>query len=174
MMGTTHSVTGMALWGGLGPLLTDNPVELAVGLVICAVLPYGADLDHPNSTSSRAIWGPFHRAMGNVVAKALGGHRMGAHSLGSCLLVGLSAAAITTAIAPASATVIGLFAIIGWFGGVLGDMLTKQGVGFFWPISRRRFGIPIFTTNTLGERIFNLAQGLLGLWLAYYHLGGTL
>lgn len=174
MMGTTHSVTGMTLWAGLGPFLTSDPVELAAGLVICAVLPYAADLDHPNSTSSRALWGPLHGVMGKTVAGVLGGHRMGAHSVFACALAGLSAAAITTAVAPASATVLGLAAVIGWFGGVFGDMLTKQGVGFFWPLSRQRFGIPIFTTNTLGEKIFNLGQGLLGLWLAYYHFGGTL
>lgn len=174
MMGTTHSVTGMVLWAGIGPTLTSDPLELFAGLVISAVLPYGADLDHPNSTSSRMLWGPFHRVMGNAVAGLLGGHRMGAHSAFACALAGLSVAALVTAVAPRSATVLGLAALIGWFGGVFGDMLTKRGVGFFWPISKRRFGVPIFTTNTLGEQIFNIGQGLLGLWLAYYHFGGSL
>jgi membrane-bound metal-dependent hydrolase YbcI (DUF457 family) len=174
MMGTTHSVTGMALWAGLGPMITQDPLELFAGLVISAVLPYGADLDHPNSTSSRKIWGPLHRHMGKGIAAMLGGHRMGAHSLAACLLAGLSIAALVTAVAPESATALGLAGLIGWFGGVFGDMLTKKGVGFFWPLSRRRFGIPIFTTNTLGEQVFNVAQALTGAWFAYLHFGGSL
>ena len=173
MMGTTHSVTGMVLWTGVGPLITDDPLVLFAGLTIAAVLPYGADLDHPKSTSSRAIWGPLHSVMGKSIAALMGGHRHGMHSLWACLFAGLAVAALTTAVVPEHATELGVAGVLGWFGGVLGDMLTKQRVHFLWPASNVKVGLPIFETGKLGEKFFNAGQAALGLWLAYVHLGGA-
>lgn len=175
MMGKTHSATGTILWASVAPLLTRDPWHLLGGALICATLPYLADLDHPNSTSSRMIWGPLHKRIGPVFAKLVGGHRAGMHSLWAVLLCGAALGALATAIAIRWAPwldvrLVALAGALGYFGGILGDMLTKQRVKFFWPLSSRKVGLPIFETNTWGEAVFNVAQASLGAGAIYWHV----
>ncbi len=173
-MGKTHSVTGVVLWIAVAPAITRDELHLLGGAVICSVLPWLPDLDHWNSTSSRKLWGPLHKRLGRPFAKLVGGHRGGMHSLWACLacamLLGAGATAIAIRWAPwLDVRLVALAGLLGYFGGILGDMLTKDRVRFFWPLSNRKVGLGLVKTNRWGEHVFNASQVAVGAGAIYLH-----
>lgn len=172
MMGHTHSPAGTMTWMYAAPLVTDDPSVVLAGAVLTFMLPLGADLDHPNSRSSRALFGPFHRYAGNTVATLMGGHRAGMHSLWAILAVGLLCFLGAGLAQPQWAVPFGVAGLLGWAAGVWPDMLTKQGVKVLWPLSSRVYGVRIFSTGGWGELVVRLAC-YAGILHATYRLWGA-
>lgn len=95
MMGRTHALTGAL--GGFGlchlAATTGTPVSALQTVLVVAVTAGAAmlpDLDHPQSTISRAL-GPVTGVLAHVTARVSGGHRNGTHSL-----IGIAATGLVT------------------------------------------------------------------------------
>jgi len=91
MMGKSHLLLGAAGWLALAPGLKLagielGPAELGAGTVVAAGAAMLPDLDHPKATVSSSL-GPVSRIISKGMARSLGGHRNGSHSLLFALLV---------------------------------------------------------------------------------------
>lgn len=82
MMGHSHAATGAAGWVALAPWTFETVGwgGLAVGTVISAGWALAADLDHHNSTITRAL-PPVTNVLSSITAALSGGHRKGTHSI---------------------------------------------------------------------------------------------
>jgi membrane-bound metal-dependent hydrolase YbcI (DUF457 family) len=139
-------VTSQVAWLASLPLLARGPTleasfkGAAAGFVVAAFASFLPDIDHPGSTIGRYFprW----------VRRALGGHRMGGHSLwmvGFCWwLTGylLGNPIVANAVALGCAVHVSI------------DMLTVDGVGVLYPLTRYTFRIGWITTGSRGEDWF--------------------
>lgn len=82
MMGHSHAVTGAAGWVALAPVTyeTIGWQGLAAGALVAAGWAMAPDLDHHNSTVTRAL-PPVTNGLSAVTAGLSGGHRKGTHSI---------------------------------------------------------------------------------------------
>jgi len=90
MMGTSHALTGTLAFA-VSTLAIDihNPMQVALGAALAtggALLP---DIDHPNSTVTKT-YGPLTRLLSWFSKHALGGHRMGTHSVPGIAVLGVA------------------------------------------------------------------------------------
>jgi len=127
------------------PLPVRLPGEAGVSLglalaaaVIGSLLP---DIDHPESKIAYQAGlargrGPLTDVAGFGLRALLGGHRGLTHSALACILISLAA---LLALPLAGAGVVGF--ALGYLSHIAADMLTKEGVRFWWPVSRREVGI---------------------------------
>src|SRR5664280_2037985 len=134
MMGRSHMATGAAAVVLVEP---HQPwpalvATAALGATV-ALLP---DLDIDTSTVSRSL-GPVTRLVSRAVAWVAGGHRMGTHSLLALVLV-------TDAVWAAHMPPPYVRAVIyGYAAHLVADYLTGPGVPWFWPLVRKRQGLPV-------------------------------
>ena len=159
-MGRTHFLSGQVAWLGLAPLATDNLWHIGLGTVVAAIGALGPDIDHGGSTISRRTWGPLHYRMGSGIGTALGGHRMGAHSVWSVAFVFVVLSFVTSTFVSALWPWVPLAYTLGWAMHIFGDLLTEHGVGVLYPYSRRRFRLASINTGG-GVELF--LRGLLHL-----------
>jgi inner membrane protein len=182
MLGHTHVAIAGALWAALWwrPLsagaasLAAPEVALGPGvppaLSTLAVVAVGAllpDLDH--SGALLAQWRPageglfrFFRPLllPSVVLRETLGHRGGLHSLLALVAVSVGAEYLARL-----AGIAGLGAALGWgyAAHLLADMATRRGVPLFWPLTRRRLGMPrplAVRTGGVGEALYLAAVGV--------------
>lgn len=152
-------VTATTVWIGVGPLLTHDPRELALGFPIAIACSYLPDLDHGGSTAGQAVG----KRTSRLLRTATGGHRMGAHSLVAIALIGYVSWFLfgTPVEAPP--------ALLGYAGHIFTDMLTVQGVGLLYPWSRRKFRFPTrLKTGGHGETVYVRIMSAIGLLAAFY------
>jgi inner membrane protein len=165
-------VTSQTAWLASLPVLSVAPTlgasarGAAAGFLVAALASFLPDLDHPKATVGRYVPG--------WVRWILGGHRMGSHSFfavaGAWWLTGylLENPIIANAMA------------VGWLSHIVLDMLTVQGAGVLYPVSRRKFRIGWMRTGSKAEDWFVLGMKILwvliAIWyavLGYSLLGGT-
>ncbi len=125
------------------PLPLPNAAILSLGLAVAgaivgALLP---DIDHPQSKIAHQTGlahgrGPLTDVAGSGLRALLGGHRGFTHS---ALAAGLISLAAVLALPLAGA--VGLGVALGYLSHIAADMLTKEGVRFWWPVSRRDVGL---------------------------------
>jgi membrane-bound metal-dependent hydrolase YbcI (DUF457 family) len=188
MKGTTHTLTGVVAWEGLliaGASGGHPWFGLAAG-VAAFWGALGPDMDHPQATWAQSF--PLGKRWAKFVAKRFGGHRQGTHSLLSILTVWLMIALplwVVDIVAtlnghPFSTDYISISATAfatGWTAHILGDMLTVQGVGLFYPYSRKRLRFGNLRTSitkklNFGEAVLVFATYCTGAVLTINLLGG--
>jgi membrane-bound metal-dependent hydrolase YbcI (DUF457 family) len=161
-------VTSQVVWLASLPLTARAPTleasfkGAAAGFVAAAFASFLPDIDHPTSTIGR-----YFPA---IVRRALGGHRMGGHSL---LMVGfcwwLTGYLLDNPIV-ANAVAVGCSVHI------IIDMLTVAGVGVLYPLTRYPFRIGWIRTGSRGEDLFVVIMkclgGLLAVGYGYLFIGG--
>lgn len=146
-MGTTHALGGAIAWTVVAPLL-HAPWQVAVaGVPLAAAAALGPDIDHPGSAASRVL-PPVARVVGLVTS-----HRVQTHSIASAVAVYLAMAPLGAVPAAVACT--------GWASHVLLDGVTKEGVAWFWPLTRDKtsllFWLPRslrIRTNGMSEKVF--------------------
>lgn len=125
MMGRTAVMTGQVAWLYAAPQVAPDWRAALLGIPLVIMAAYLPDLDHAGSTAGKKV-GKFGS---KVIRKAMGGHRGGTHSAvivyaayvaSGWLLYGSRWAASAVA--------------IGWAAHIWTDLLTVQGVKFFWPL----------------------------------------
>lgn len=148
------------------PDMTTSLKGAAAGFLFAALASFLADLDHPGSTAGRYMPRWFRRLMG--------GHRMGCHSIFMIAFAWWLTDYLLDNPIVASAVA------VGWGSHVFIDMLTRQGVGLLYPLSKRKIRIGWFTTGSQGEDRFVLVMKGIGvIFVAGYGtlfltaLGGT-
>lgn len=130
------------------PDVTTSAKGAVAGFVVAALASFLPDLDHPTSTAGRYMPRLFRRLMG--------GHRMGCHSIFMIAFMWWVTGYLIGNPIIANAVAVG-------FGThVFIDMLTLQGVGLLYPVSRRKIQIGWFTTGSDGEDRFVLVVKAIG------------
>jgi inner membrane protein len=147
-------VTSQVVWLASLPLTARAPTleasfkGAAAGFVVAAFASFLPDLDHPGSTIGR-----YFPA---IVRKALGGHRMGAHSLlmvGACWWITgylLGNPIVANAVA------------LGCSVHIIIDMMTVDGVGVLYPATRQKFRVGWIKTGGAGEDRFVVVMKCVG------------
>jgi membrane-bound metal-dependent hydrolase YbcI (DUF457 family) len=161
-------VSSQVVWLASLPLTARAPTpELQIkgavaGFLVAALASFLPDLDHPMSTVGRYIPGWIRHLMG--------GHRMLSHSL---LAVG-SAWWLTGYLL--ENPIIANAVAVGWGVHIFLDMLTKQGAGLLYPLTRRKFRIGWMTTGSEAEDWFVTGMKAVGFLVfvgyGYLILGG--
>ena len=157
MLGKTHLLIGASYAVTQLPNVTAGHVSpvnyglLIAGCLLGSLLP---DIDHPQSIITSAV--PFI----GVPISRLVSHRGVCHSLLACVLIYGLSPLLTTPIITSIASglhvpivdpqffTIGL--LFGYLLHIIGDILTLQGVRFFYP-ARWVVRVPVFTTGGLLE-----------------------
>ena len=139
MMGSSHAVLGIALTAGA--LQTLNPVLLGIAAA-GSLLP---DID-----SSQSIAGRIFSPISSELQRRGVVHRTITHSWVAILIVCVLATPIWWLWSQAAYAL-----VLGFCAGILGDMLTSNGVEFFWPSTARDVLIDHprlrFATGSLNE-----------------------
>jgi len=129
------------------------------GFMIAAVASYLPDLDHDRSTAGQAV-GRSARHLRHL----FGGHRMGTHSIFFVILIYLAASYILDEPVQARAAATGIAAHI-WC-----DLLTVQGVGLLWPLSRTKIHIGFMRTGSRSEDIYIRLVQITGVIVSVFYL----
>jgi inner membrane protein len=151
-------VTSQVAWLASLPVTAAAPtLELSLkgavaGFLVAALASFMPDLDHHNSTAGRY--------MPDWVRPLLGGHRMLTHSLLSIIFAWWLTGYLIGNPIVANAVA------IGWATHVAIDMLTLQGVGLLYPLTRRKFGLGWIRTGSTAEDRFVTGMKLLGFGVA--------
>lgn len=149
------------------PVNVDRVDAALTWAVVLAAAALGAllpDIDHPESTIAHDVGlarghGWLTDLVGGGFRALLGGHRGFTHSAVMALLVSLAAAGLRPWLGAAP---LGFAA--GYVSHIVADMLTKEGVRLWWPITRREVGLGPrwlrFRTGTVWEYL------TVGVWVA--------
>lgn len=162
MLGRTH-VTGGMISACASLLLFKQPAHslpppvalLALGMgMLGSLLP---DIDHPESALGRQL--PIVSDGTSLVM----GHRGGMHSLLMTCLVGAIAMFGACFVYPSASCLLAASLTLGYLSHLVLDALTPSGIPFLWPISERRFSIPLAHTGGLLEIcvVFPVLVGIL-------------
>jgi membrane-bound metal-dependent hydrolase YbcI (DUF457 family) len=166
MRGKTHIGQGIVAWEGLlvAGLASGDNLLLGVAATFCAAWgALGPDMDHPMATWAHSI--PGGQRWARFVAKRFGGHRQGTHSIYSIGIAFTSMVVLiwsgwliqtiiqsrvygqTVEFHPEYIIVNAQAFATGWTAHILGDMMTVQGVGIFYPYTKKRFRIANLRTS---------------------------
>lgn len=148
MMGRSAAIVGGATWAFLCHKAGTPSVVFASGLPVALVASVLPDIDSPNSHAAQAL-GPFRRIVQPVIAKTMGGHRRGTHSLLVAAL--LSAGAVILARHYEMSWLGYAFAVGYVVGGIATDVVTRDGVALLWPFTTRTFRIARLRTGAAYE-----------------------
>lgn len=174
MMAKAGIVTAEVVNIAVGPFIYWTPDGkpdvrgFIAGAIVAAVCSYLPDLDHGSSTAGQAIG----KTSSKGIRMLLGGHRMGSHS--AVFVAAIWAAVSWLLMQPALATA----GAVGVGAHIWCDMLTKQGVGLFWPLTTRKFRLGNMTTGSKSEEIYVRLVQITGVILVLFYinqfrLGGT-
>jgi membrane-bound metal-dependent hydrolase YbcI (DUF457 family) len=182
MLGRTHMLGGLVAWEAVAPAAPGPWPVRAVGAAFAVWGSLGPDMDHAKSTLAHSV--PAGPWIAKRISKAVGGHRQGTHSLLSIPLAGLAVLgllALAASLAPfpmINAFVWALAWGVGWTSHLLEDMLTVQGIGLFYPLTKRRVSVGRLRTSknrrhlNTGERLVSMTLVVTGGLLALSMLGG--
>ncbi len=163
------------LTGVLGS--ASAPWLLGLGLAMLAggagaLLP---DLDHESSTATHQLWGGglANAVLGGGLRRLLGGHRGVTHSVLAIAGVGVLTSLLLGSPVGWSGVFGTRWADVGWAltlgyaSHILGDLLTREGVPFWWPWTAKRVGIGArawrFRTGEPLEFVVTLGYALLAI-----------
>lgn len=140
-------VTSQAAWLASLPVTAGTATGFdyrgaATGFVVAGVFSFWPDLEHEGSTAGRAVG----KRWSWLIRKIAGGHRMGTHSVFAVIVIAWWLVGYFTQ-NPTMANA----AAVGWFSHIFTDLLTVQGVGLLWPLTRRKFRIGWMVTGRAGE-----------------------
>lgn len=183
MLGKTHAIGGLVAWEAAA-LQAPGPWWVLLGGVPFAVWgAYGPDMDHASGTWARSFIGGG--VLARLTSAAVGGHRMGTHSLLSVAVAFLSMLGLlltAQAVDPYPAVAVlswSLAFAAGWASHLALDGLTVMGIGLFYPFSRRKVRWGRLRTSTSknrlnrGERCVTNLLVVTGIALAMLHLIGV-
>lgn len=168
MLGRAHALGGFVAWEAVVPLVTHDPLTMAVGAAFAVWGSYGPDMDQVKSTWSNSY--PLGGRVGSLISKAFGGHRMGTHSLVSIPLSGavmFAVLALASLIQPYDgyrAVAWTVAWMVGWTSHILEDMLTVHGVGLLYPFSTNRFRIGNLHVSPSKKKL-NFGEAMVGFLL---------
>lgn len=178
MLGRTHMLGGLVAWEAVQPLVSAPlPIRL-VGAAFAVWGSLGPDMDHQHSTWSRSFnGGPW---LAKRLARFVGGHRQGTHSLLSIPISGLIVLGLmlVATVPPGWAAVLAAAWTTGWTSHIAEDMLTVQGVGLLYPFNRVRISAGNLRTSqnrnhlNAGEHAVVILLTITGVLLALSMLGG--
>jgi inner membrane protein len=182
MLGRTHMLGGVVAWELVAPAVPAPAAVRVVGAAFALWGSLGPDMDHVHSTWSNSFTGgPW---IAKRLGRAVGGHRQGTHSLLSIplsglIVLGLLLLAEPFIALPQAAPVAWAVAFsVGWTSHILEDMLTVQGVGILYPMTKRRIRVGNLRTSkdrrhlNFGERLVFVTLAATGLLMALSMLGG--
>ena len=187
MMGSTHAVSGQAVWlAGSTVAVTagchPHPLIVIGGTILARVAAYLPDLDHEGSIAARSL-GPVSQGVSRALARACG-HRGGTHTAAATALVGAGAAlvgtligrATTAAVGPAHGWWVGIAVAVGYAAALAGDAATVCGIPLWAPASHQHVRIlparwQMRTGRApellvVGPAMWVLSAGCGGYWLA--------
>lgn len=131
----THSLLGVAVFTGLAALATLHPVSTAILVALSVGLALrGASWILPGRREK--VW-PLNLAVS--VGLAIG------------FVYGFTYSVIgpvSWTVTPGSLDWLPVTVAVGCVAHILGDMLTPERCPLLWPVSKRRFGVGLFTTST--------------------------
>lgn len=134
-MGKTHAATA-AVAGLAVAAVADLPVSAVPALAVVGWLSgFAADVDHPSSYAGRLL-PPVCWAVRAVSARTVGiAHRGLTHGVLAAAVWGVVVGALSALwLLPVAAVWTGVFAMVGYMAGVLGDVPTKQSLLYvLWP-----------------------------------------
>lgn len=142
-MGNTHKLQGTAAGLATAPLFVPSVWAGIAYVGLCTVCALVPDIDHPNSTITKL--GGWATRFVSWVVRLISPHRGLTHSalgIGVTLVLLASFAPMWVAIACA----------VGCMTHVLGDMLTKAGVIFWWPFSKKKTRLARIKTGGAFEK----------------------
>lgn len=147
MMGKTHVAGGAMAWVVVAPFTGATWQEVVVGTAVAGVAGLGPDIDHPTTSLGRVI--PWVSRPLSKVTK----HRVHTHSIASVVAIWLVFGVIDPVMAAATST--------GWGSHIVLDAFTRQGVAWFWPLTREKTSLFFFLpfrlrprTNGVSETVF--------------------
>jgi membrane-bound metal-dependent hydrolase YbcI (DUF457 family) len=139
-------VGSQVVWfASLPVMLTASTLEgrfkdAVAGFIFAGLASFMPDLDHHNSTVGRYV--------PRIVRKLLGGHRMGSHSFLSVAVAWWLTGYLLDDVNAANAVA------VGWSWHIFIDMLTIDGAGVLYPLTRKKFRIGWMRTGSKGEDRF--------------------
>ena len=151
-------VGSQVVWFASLPVILTAPTtegrfkDAVAGFIFAGLASFMPDLDHHNSTVGRYVPG--------LVRKLLGGHRMGSHSFFSVAAAWFLTNYLLEDVNAANAVA------LGWSWHIFIDLLTEQGVGVLYPLSRRKFRLGWMKTGSKGEDRFVTGVKLTGIGVA--------
>lgn len=167
MMGSSHKMMGFAAGLSAATVLGGSVAEIIACSFVGLVGSLAPDIDHKKSIAGR-----FAFPISWVIA-TLFTHRGITHS--ALVIGGIVALFYYGSIVslygqniPLVATIYGYAFAAGMLSHVMGDMLTKKGVMFFWPIPVY-IGIPLITTGSKAEKPLAISLSI-GLLAAPYYM----
>ncbi|MEV1295475.1 metal-dependent hydrolase [Pseudonocardia sp. NPDC049635] len=171
-MGRTHALSGAVLGLAVCAAVPPPPMLAPVVVLVCALAAFAPDLDHPNSTATRAL-PPVTWLLCRLIrwlSRLLTGvsHRGFSHSPVFAAGIGLLAWWATGHLLPGDTAVwTGIAAGAGCWIGAIGDELTSAGNRFaFWPVARIRWpDVLRFRTGGRGEQVVVALLALAGVGL---------
>jgi len=156
MLRDTHALGGAAAWTAAAVSVGASPGVVLLGAPIAAAAGLLPDIDHHGSTVTRSL-GFVTGLVYGLVDRTMGGHRAGAHSI----VVGIP---LFTGAAAAPAVFLGwpwwlvVAVLLGAASHTALDCLTgapgnwdTAGCAVLWPLSRRRYGVPLMRTGSVYE-----------------------
>lgn len=148
---SSHVIVSLCL-GAAAAAHTELPFTAAYtsGLVIGSLLP---DIDEPSSYVGRRSFGVAAKV------KEAFGHRGMTHSL---VVWGVMVALVWRQ--SASPLVVGF--VLGYLFHIIEDFFSVQGVPLFWPLSSKRWKVPLYRTGKGMEKVFVAAA-----WVGFVYFG---
>ncbi|WP_162007875.1 metal-dependent hydrolase [Heliorestis convoluta] len=160
MLWKTHALAGASLGVFLSnqvdtaifiPSLAGTPVEpyaiLAIGAMAGALGSLLPDIDHPSSKlGSKLLLLPS-------LLKITIGHRGPTHSIVGAVTVSFLVWLLLSMIYPLTNMALYVLLLAGYISHLVLDSLNPQGVAWLWPVTRKKFRIPMFDTGGVGESL---------------------
>ncbi|SEM89826.1 inner membrane protein [Ligilactobacillus sp. WC1T17] len=126
----THLVTsftvGFPMLVATGNLNVPNLLAYGVGVLL-------PDIDHPTS-----FMGQKNKALSKTISKTLG-HRGGTHSLFCAAIVYALCLWIRNLYFTKAVYVAPFWLLLGYLAHLLEDSFSKEGINWFWPLSKNKF-----------------------------------
>jgi len=142
MLWHTHVAIGAAAAIASLPAQVSTK-EAIIAASVSAAAALIPDIDTPHSKIGSKH--PFTSRVANFIL----GHRGAMHSLLGCLAVFY----LSNTILPISLQHLSKYIAIGYLSHLIADMLNPAGVPLMWPLSGKRYRIPLVKTGGISEKI---------------------